>query len=250
MSLILHDGQTRSRWTDVQRRTVWWLICRARSNLQVEVDPVVASAFVILQKYFREDYEDQYELFYIIAAALVTSCKASGNPRPVSMILNALSNICQSANSQTIRNLFSVLTRKQVFDYEDMLMVNGAEIDLLRAINFSYDIEMPFTHLNRWKQSVRETIPDIESVEVINKIMVDICLIICSDYYLDVPPEVAAAAAASGTVGVQPWITEVKERYGEEVFNLALQSLNFEKARTAVRQQSIRGHQQIAITAS
>ena len=228
----LRAARGRGKWTDFERRTVWWLICRARNNLQVEVDPVVATAFVILQRYFRGETDDEYQLFYLMAAALFTSCKAAENFRPGCDILRELKRCCLSSHSSLVRQMCCI-NEDCEFGLNDMHILNAAEMALLRAIDFDYSIEMPFEHFNRWKRSVILELPDVASVAMCNRVLVDICLIICSDYYLDVPPEVAAAAAAQEMFGNQPWIVDVQERYGDEVFQLALRSICFEKSRTA-----------------
>ena len=226
--------KSRGRWTDIERRTVWWLICRARNNLRVEVDPVIATAFVILQRYFRGDVQDEYQLFYLMAAALFTSCKAAENFRPATDILRELKRCCLSCGSNVVRRMFCIDENCE-FGHNDIALISAAEMNLLRAIDFDYTIEMPFEHFNRWKKSVILELPDVSSVAVCNRVIVDICLVLCSEYYLDVPPEVAAAAAAMEMFGLQPWIVDVQERYGDAVFQLAQRSIWVEKSRTAVK---------------
>jgi hypothetical protein len=220
-----------AQWTYMERRTVWWVISLARETLGVPLDPVVANAFVILQHYFRGDCANDYELFYLIAAALLTSCKAANSFRPVSQILRVLSGVCKINNSQIIKQMF-LIDDDYEFTMGDVLRVDGAEIELLKAINFDYQIETPFPYFTRWKEEILGDSPDPATLRAFNQAAVDICLIICSAYYLDVPPEVAAAAAASEIFGAAPWISSVQEKYGSAVFDLAMQSIRLEKSRT------------------
>jgi hypothetical protein len=65
---------------------------------------------------------------------------------------------------------------------------------------------------------------------------------LCSAAYLDVPPEVSAAAATAGWVenGIIPVhairrLEEVQARYGKELWDLAQASISLEKMNTVPR---------------
>jgi hypothetical protein len=238
-TVLIHVHSPVRRWTDRERRSVWWLISAARNSLGISLDPVVANAFVILQRYFHRDYEQEYELFYLISAALLTSCKAANAFRSASAIMHELSRICKLAKSAIINEVFAGgpgITEGYQFTDADIRLVVGAEIELLRAIDFDCCIDTPFPYFRRWKDQILEEFPDFESIQAFNTVIVGICLMICSQWYLEVPPEVAAAAAASEAFGDGiPWIGEVQRKYGTEVFNLAMRSIRFEKSRTVQR---------------
>jgi hypothetical protein len=227
-------------WTDEQRRIVWCLICKARRGLQVEISPIIASAFIILQRYFRSSDECCYELFILMVAALFTACKAADCFRPIQVVYGELTRICQAAPSLKIRGI--VGPRLAVIDSRDVVQVTRAELDLLRSIDFDFDIDTPFVHFDRWKQTLIASMPNEGLVRLCNAVIVDICLILCSAAYLDVPPEVAAAAATEGSLGqgVVPadtfrWLSSVEEKYGKQLFDLARQSISVEKSRTATK---------------
>ena len=232
-------------WTDEQRRTVWCLICKARRGLQVEISPIIASAFIILQRYFRQSDDCCYELFILMAAALFTACKAADCYRPIQIVYAELSRICQSAPSMRIRSLLGEREGQEgntLINPEDLLAITRAELELLRAIDFNLEIDTPFTHFERWKQTLVARIPNEDFIRLCNSVIVDICLMICSGFYLDVPPEVAAAAATEESVdmGVIPrdtfeWLKSVKEKYGQNVFDLAMESITHEKRKTVFR---------------
>jgi hypothetical protein len=190
----------RQNWNDERRRIVWCLICKARRPLRLEIDPIIASAFIILQRYFRSTDESAYELFILMIAALFTACKAAGNFRPMTLVYGELTRICQCAPSVKIRSLLGdreVTQGYPVPDSDAIVQITRAEVDLLRSINFNFDIDTPFVHFERWKQTLIAAIPDEDLIRLCNSILVDICLMICSAAYLDVPPEVAAAAATA-----------------------------------------------------
>lgn len=232
-------------WTDEQRRTIWCLICKARKGLQVELSPIIDTAFIILQRYFRNSCDCSYELFILMVAALFTACKAADCFRPIQAVYAELTRICQSAPSMKIRSLLGdrefMTNENQIINQNDIIQITQAELDLLKSIDFNYEIDTPFTHFERWKQTLKATIPDEDLMRVCNSVIVDICLILCSAFYLDVPPEVAAAAATVEsctdviTTETYDWLKTVHEKYGEELFNLAMKSIKDEKQKTAMR---------------
>lgn len=229
-------------WTDEQRRIVWTLISKARRGLQIEISPIVASAFIILQRYFRSSDDCSYELFILMVAALFTACKAADNFRPIHVVYAELSRICQSAPSMKIRSLLGDRDQgNQLIDPMDLVAITRAELDLLKSIDFNFDIDTPFVHFDKWKQTLMMAMPNEEFIRLCNSVIIDICLMICSSFYLDIPPEVAAAAAAaeSANQDILPaetweWMRKVKEKYGQSLFDLAVDSISREKSRTAL----------------
>lgn len=230
-------------WTDEQRRTMWCLICKARKGLQVEISPIIASAFVILQRYFRNPNDCCYELFIIMVAALFTACKAADCFRPMQVVYSEISKICRTAPSIKIRSILgdrNDQTNQELMN-QDLVKITQAELDLLRSIDFNYEIDTPFVHFEKWKQTLKAQIPNEGFIQLCNNIIVDICLMLCSAFYLDVPPEVAAAAAtAESCTDVVPvetleWLKNVREQYGHEIFDLAVNSISAEKRKTAFR---------------
>ncbi|EAX89874.1 Cyclin, N-terminal domain containing protein [Trichomonas vaginalis G3] len=231
-------------WSDEQRRTVWTLISKSRMGLKVELSPVIATAFIILQKYFRVNEYCPYKLFILMTAALFTSCKSQNCFRTIEMIYNELVRICKSAPSSMVRSLIG----QENFDNQGLLSpeqieeITQAEIDLLKALDFNVNFELPFTYFERWKSNIQALIPNENFIKICNGVIVDMCLVISSKYYLDIAPEVAAAAAAQDSIGqgnlseiTSVWINEVVQKYGQENFNLALSSIIHEKGKTFQR---------------
>lgn len=225
-------------WTEDKRRMVWFLISSARQGLGISIDPIVASAFIILQKYFRGEFDNEYDLFILMSAALFASCKINEVFRSASDIIRELYKLCVRSRSKLINQIVS---KHCVYpDYtvagQDVSLVLTAEIDLLRAIDFVNKIDLPFAHFDKWKKSmIEQALMDQNFIKLCNNVMLDICLLICSCYYLDVPPEVAAAAAASRTFGNDEWVISVRQKFGDDIFNLAMNSIQFEDSRTMKR---------------
>lgn len=234
----------RTTWTDDQRRTVWTLICKSRINLKLELSPIIATAFVILQKYFKTNDYCPYRLFVVMTAALFTSCKSQNCYRPIQMIYNELNRICKSAPSTIIRSLVfpENLDSNGNIIPEQMEEITHAELDLLKSIDFDINFDLPFTHFERWKSNTQTSYPSEFFVKICNGVIVDICLVICSKYYLDLPPEIAAAAATQESIGhsnltkeTSEWIEGVITKYGIEPFNMAMNAILSEKQKTFQR---------------
>lgn len=231
----------RTTWTDDQRRTVWTLISKSRINLKLELSPIIATAFIMLQNYFKNTDDCPYRLFILMTAALFTSCKAQNSYRPMQMIYDELSRICRSAPSSIIRSLVGpeTLSADGHMPQEHLEQITHAELDLLKSIDFNVNFELPFTHFERWKTNLQSHIPNESFIRICNGVIVDICLVLCSKCYLDLPPEVAAAAATQESIGqdnlspeTAQWIEEVLAKYGRESFELAMNSITQEKQKT------------------
>ena len=227
-------------WDDTQRRTVWTLICKSRIRLKLELSPIIATAFVILQKYFQNTDECPYRLFIIMSAALFTSCKAANSYRPIEMIYKELSRICKSAPPSLVRSLAGTDSiNDQIITNEQLEEITRAELDLLQSIDFDLNFELPFQHFERWKENLQLQIPNENFIKICNQVIIDICLVLCSKFYLDVPPEVAAAAATQDTLSkfevteeTAEWFEDVRQKYGNKVFDLAMRSITMEKQKT------------------
>ena len=194
------------RWSDAQRRIIWFLICKAREGLKIELDPVVATAFVILQKYFRnqsnpeseEEVINQYDLLTLMTAALFTACKRGEDSfRPMDSIYQELSKICINAPFQKIRSIAArgPSYARAALTQNDYDLISRCEIDLLNVIGFELGFDLPFKYFNEIIKMMTNLIPQDSMNKFCQTWLIDTCLMICSQYYLDLPPEVAAAAA-------------------------------------------------------
>jgi hypothetical protein len=217
---------------------MWCLICKDRHGLQVEVSPIVASAFVILQRYFRNSDSCAYKPFIPIVAELFAACKAADCFGPLRLIYEEIMRVCYTAPSVKIRSILGERAPK-MFDPGDLGQITHAEFDLLRSIYFAFSIDAPFTHFEKWKQTLISKIPDQAYMRLCNGIAANIFVMICSAEYLDVPPEVSAAASAvrrmdEGLVPVYAvrWFNHVQEKDGKDLFELAPASISSEKKKT------------------
>mgnify|MGYP001130108183 CR=1 FL=1 len=222
------------KWTDAQRRIVWMLLVKARAGLKIEINPVVATAFVILQKYFRSldkndddeqtnenDLDSNYDLLTLMTAALFTACKMNDETiRPMEFIFNELSKICLNAPSQKVRLILGSRIHminsnfSNHFDvklcYDDFKIISKCEIDLLDATGFDIDFDLPFRYFNEILSMLNSLLPRDSMHAIYNTWLIDTCLMICSQYYLDLPPEVAAAAAVADSFQNRPTIFNLK----------------------------------------
>jgi hypothetical protein len=222
---------TQVQWTDVERRTVWWLISQARNRLGLPLDPVIATAFIILQRFFRNPIEVRCNLMHLITATVLTSCKASNCLREIRDILAELHRIGRCANSRIVQSLFLPVDAPDFITGRELQLVSDAEVVLLMAIDFDYNFEMPFTYVNRWRPLIIARYPEAARADW-KMVIIDVCLMVCSAYYLEVPPEVTAAAAACDVLGALDRFDDVIDRYGRDVFNLATQSIVAQKSIT------------------
>ena len=81
--------------------------------------------------------------------------------------------------------------------YDDYKIISRCEIDLLDASGFDIDFDLPFRYFNEILIMLDRLLPRDSMNKIYNTWLIDTCLMICSQYYLDVPPEVAAAAAVA-----------------------------------------------------
>ena len=227
-------------WNDEQRRIVWTLICKARQPLHIDVNPIIATAFVILQRYFRciEQNGTQYDLITLMVASIFDACKQADSFRTIHSIYSALFQTCSSAPSQIIQSF--VVGKSPDLSEEMLSSITLAEFDLLKATNFDFQVDLPFSHFQCFLNVLRPLIPHQQFLPRWNSAIIDLCLIICSSQYLDVPPEVAAIVAAIDSFNDCPNVSEhttkiyqsLEEKYGPNVFTIAQKSIELEKSRT------------------
>lgn len=230
----------RTAWSDDQRRAVWCLIVKSRRTLKLELSPIVATAFIILQHYFKNPGENPYTMFTLMVASLFAACKTCDCFRPVQVIYNELARILKIAPREITDNIGTDPSTIAAFQADNYIEISNCEVDLLTAVDFNPELELPFAHFEKWRTTLQQKIPNQHFMSVCNQIVIDICLVICSKCYLDLPPEVAAAAATLESVPTDilvkelvDWFEDVRQKYGEKVFDFAMRSLQAEKSRTA-----------------
>ena len=127
----------------------------------------------------------------------------------------------------------------QEMDREDFEMLTSAELEILHTIGFDLEVETPWMYFNKWKVTFCQMHTPEETELICNRALVDLCLVLSSDIYLDIPAEVTAAAAAeeslSGVVippGTMEWLKSVRDLYGESVFTKVRTTIDERRKRT------------------
>lgn len=234
--------QNAKKWSDKQRQYSWIAISYSRMELNLPVSPCIASAFVLLHKYFDDPCHADEPLYLLMTSALFLACKIEDTYRSMKIVFAAISK-CIMKISQKI-TLNGV---KQVFgdrDYtlteltsEEMKKIALCEIHLLNAIDWDMDIDLPFNHFNDAKPAF-ECLTQKDNLEKsFDFILRALCLIMKDKQYLQIPPPVSAAASIqycfSGRTLPQTtsdWIKQLMEQYPEE-FQIALQIIEKEGAK-------------------
>lgn len=230
----------RTSWSDEQRRAVWCIIVKSRKNLKIELSPIVATAFILLQHYFKNPGENPYTIFTLMVSSLFAACKACDCYRPIKYIYDELARILKIAPKEITENIGTNPDEITALQPQSMVDLTHCEIDLLNAVDFNTQVELPFVHFEKWRESLKTKIPNEQFMMICSKIVIDICLVICSRCYLDLPPEVAAASAMAESVPsdilsteLLEWFEDVRQKYGDKVFKFAQMSIEAERGRTA-----------------
>ena len=232
-------------WDNRTRRTVWFIMSKTKSILDISLTPVIATAFVILQSYFRATTDNVYKLLTLTCASLTFSCKLASTYRSISSIFAAIIRVCLSINSKAVREFLAGTNYND--DYtptkEEIDLMQDAEISLMSALGFDFDIELPFNYIEPIQQTYLTEIPHERQTQFVQQVKLDCCLVICSENYLDVPPEVTAAAAVNETLKTQEYSHDdseienyIRSKYGSITsYELAINSIRYEGSRTTFR---------------
>lgn len=228
------------KWSSDQRRVAWTLISMSRQGLYIDIDPAIATAFVLLQKYFRH-CNTHYDLFILMNAALFSSCKQQDLFRPMYTVYGELFRICSVAPNAVVNSLVTEHVG-EVPSHEDLELIAQAELDIISAGQYNFNIELPFSYLNMVAEMLALELPREALPTCQRQIMLNICLVIRSDDYLDIAPEVIAAAAIAQCLmnheahgPVYAWVVSVAQKYGETMYVAARDSIEFEKHGTVIR---------------
>lgn len=235
------------RWNESDRRTAWTLITKVRTNLNLELSPVIATAHCVLQRYFRQTEECPYKLFILMIAALFTTCKANDTYRPMELIFTELNNVCSRCPSAQVRDM----AMRTAFSEDILREISNAEIDLLTTSFFDINIDLPFSYIEKWKSELHKILPGDEFIKICNSVIVDVCLLICSQGFLDAPAEAGAAVAIQNMIeryghylasqseetynSLQEWLQSIKEKYDNRVFDWIYRLISNEKSKTVTR---------------
>jgi hypothetical protein len=228
-------------WDDNTRRTTWFIMTKTRKSLSIEIIPIVATSFIVLQSYFRSTHDNQYRLLTLICASLTLSCKLAETNRTISHIFSAILSAIFGIPSQAIRDFLigASYTPDNNPTVEETDLIKNAEVMLMHSLEFNFDIELPFVYVDRWESCFNRVVPIEYKMKFVEQVKVYCCLVICSESCLDVPAEVCAAAAiteelkSKSSSSIPELEDYVKAKYGNKCYELAVNSLRFEMSRTA-----------------
>ena len=239
-----------TQWTEKERRIVWFIMSRSRNTLQISLSPTIATSFIMLQNYFRSNsYESTYKLLTLIASSLFSSCKYYNEKRSLDLIFSVLGKLCDTINSPILKKIIENIQFLDNYEIHpnEIELATRAELDILDSLEFNINIELPFNYIELWKPYLITQIPEKLRIQLFTNISIDICHIICSDNYLDLPPELTAAVAFFDSIEHEfpefsienNIIVNIKNRYGSDLFDVALNSLFNEKNKTVVQYRRI-----------
>lgn len=226
-------------WSEMHRSCAWVVISFSRRDLSLTISPCIASAFVLLHKYYNDPYHKDEPLYLLLTSALFLACKIEDTYRSLKHIFAALSK-CITTISQKItidraKKLFGDrdYTVSELSSYE-MHQVALCEIHLLNSIEWNMEIDLPFNHFNDAKPAF-ESLPQNENLDArFNAVLRDLCLIMKDKQYLQIPPPVSAAVSIqhcfSGTTlpqSTSDWIEQLKNQHPNE-FEIAFQIIQNE----------------------
>ena len=222
-------------WNDSVRDIAWTLLSYSRINLNLTVSPVIASSFIILNKYFLLNPNSNIDLYMLLISSLFLTCKIEDIYRPLNIIFKAFSISCiRFQNEIKIKIPIEILNiifsnrdfNKNVLTDEEISKIPYIEINLLNSIKWDMKIDIPFTYFNIHRNDLNETNYSINEIEYFcNNILRNICLVIKSPKYLDIPPEIIAVSSIFEAFEgknipnkVFDWILNVKNQ-NEKIFN-------------------------------
>lgn len=218
--------ETPQKWTDEQRNYAWIIMSYSRRKLQLTISPCIASAFVLLHRYFNDPTHKNEPLYILMTSSIALACKIEGTFRGMQTIFAIISDCISEQISKFIKNKARI---KAIFgdrDFsssqlteEELKMAGKCEIHLLNSIKWNMKIDLPFNHFNEAKP----TYLLVGTSEPFDVALRDLCLIMKDEQYLLIPPEVSAAAAIEHSFCqchfeevTSNWIQKLKQQYPDE----------------------------------
>jgi hypothetical protein len=227
-----------STWSELHRHISWSLLTYSRGRLKIGLDTCVATAFMMVHNYFLVKQSSPYSLFIILVTALFSSCKMNENVRTMQQIYSELLNCCRDASNRIgLQRLIDNLGRDN-FDNCAMTAaevneVGLCELDLLEANGFNMKIDLPFKHTDQFVNPYYGQLPPEVLGPVKNKLVMNICKLLCYQKTAEMPACVLAVAATKNAFGeicaipheTESWMMRVEEEYGIEVIQQAQEEL-------------------------
>jgi len=208
-------------WCDRNRDVAWTILSFSRVHLNLTISPVFASTFILLHHYFLNNPDPKHPLYLLVISSLFLSCKIEDLYRPVQVLFKAFSKTCLGLSEHLPERIISEALGGRDFKIDELnedeiRQISGIEVDILNSVEWNMSIDIPFTYFNNHKSEFSSL--DGSIVEsVCSKILRNICIVIKSAYYLDIPPELTAVVATTqafeGNVmpeATRDWINSIK----------------------------------------
>ena len=190
-------------WNSQHRHYGWIVLASSRRELRLSISPCIAGAYAILHRYFRSTHVKSRRPYLLLTTSLFLSCKTADAYRSLAAVFRAIAGCIVQLQSRvgydTIQETFgcrdfsdSVITPGEIAE------VSSIELDFLNAIDWNPKIQLPFDYF----AEIRGQLSDLTSVlggdamcRILHSVLRNICVILCDERYLDLPPSVSAAAA-------------------------------------------------------
>ena len=193
-------------WTDAQREMGWIVISGARRNLRLSISPCIASAFIILHRYFRTKARRSHKLYLLLVSALFLACKMEDTYRSLVTIFQEIAGCLVKVEEKLTKEKEMELFGERDFSKPDITdeeinEIGVIELELLNALDWKLDIELPFSYFNEIKPVLGELVAKYgDRVERLFDVgLRNLCLIVRSEEYLDIPPAVSAAVSVENS---------------------------------------------------
>jgi hypothetical protein len=209
----------------VEQMDIGWLVSSvARKGLRLAITPCIASAFVILHRFFHQPVRpDPTDMCILLTSAIFLACKIEDQYRSLRSIFKELSSALQLVQCCVPKEKVNALFGKREYgnceltDVE-LCQIGFLELEFLNALNWDLQIDLPFRYMSRNDDEFRAKVgPDVPLDIKLSNVLRDLCLIMKDPEYLEFPPELSAAVAISrcfagielpDTVG--SWIVKVR----------------------------------------
>lgn len=224
------------QWDNEHCRIIWRILVCMRHFIKVDFDPIIITSFLLLQKYFQNRKDAKYKLYILSITSFLISTK---NNEIRCDIRDAFKSFIFSAQSfikifgeNYLSNILELpnLKERDSISNEELTSITNCEIEMVDALNYIFDIDSPFTHLQKHvfpflKEEIHgDSKKKLESITV--------AFIPCNEYF-EFPAELIAASSAMITFQlykvtpppeVKQWISEVKSHHTSTTFQ-KIQSL-------------------------
>ena len=217
-------------WDNEHCRILWRILVYMRHYIKVDVDPVIITSFVLLQKYFQSRKESVYKMYITAITSFLISTK---NNEIKCDILDAFKLFVYSAKCfiqyfsedylSNILELPNLKGRESISD-EELSLVTACEMEMVESLNYIFEVDTPFNYLQKFvfpylNEESKELKMQMEKITVY--------FIPCLEYFR-FPEELIAASSVMITFSVtskanipnevKEWLSKIKSKYNSETF--------------------------------